>query len=109
MPIGSYQEIKFPLACADVEIECASFMNRKAAGLIDNGQPFCSEASTAKLIASEAACRATDRAVQIPGGMGFASEFHVERLCPDARIFADALVPKDLILRFIATHDLHLP
>lgn len=108
-PIGSYQAVQFPLAQAHAELECARLMNHKAAWLMDHGQPFGSEANTAKLIAAQAACNATDRAVQTLGGMGFAAEYHVERLWRDARVFAVAPIPQEMILGFIATHDLGLP
>lgn len=108
-PIGAYQAVQFPLAHAHAEIECARLMNRKAAWLMDQGRPFGSEANTAKLIAAQAACSATDRAVQTLGGMGFAAEYHVERLWRDTRIFAVAPIPQEMILGFIATHDLGLP
>jgi acyl-CoA dehydrogenase len=108
-PIGSYQGVQFPLAHAHAELECARLMNRKAAWLMDQGQPFGSEANTAKLIAAQAACNATDRAVQTLGGMGFATEYHVERLWRDTRVFAVAPIPQEMILGFIATHDLGLP
>ncbi len=108
-PIGSYQAVQFPLAHAHAELECARLMNHKAAWLMDQGRPFGSEANTAKLIASQAACSATDRAIQTLGGMGFAAGYHVERLWRDTRVFSVAPIPQEMILGFIATHDLGLP
>jgi acyl-CoA dehydrogenase len=108
-PIGRYQAIQFPLAHAHAELECARLMNHKAAWLMDQGRPFGSEANTAKLIAAQAACSAADRAVQTLGGMGFATEYHVERLWRDARIFAVAPIPQEMVLNFIAVNDLGLP
>jgi butyryl-CoA dehydrogenase len=43
------------------------------------GQPFRTEASMAKLFASETAKRAADQAVQIHGGYGFMNEYPVSR------------------------------
>jgi acyl-CoA dehydrogenase len=107
--IAEYQAVQFPLARCHAELECARLMNRKAAWLLDNGQPFGSEANAAKLIAADAAVAATDRALQTLGGMGFAREFHVERLWRDARVFAVAPIPQEMILSFIGTHDLGMP
>ncbi len=109
VPIARYQAVQFPLAQAHAEIECARLMNHKAAWLMDQRRPFGSEANTAKLIAADAACRAADRAVQTLGGMGFAADYHVERLWRDARIFAVAPIPQEMILSFIAVNDLGLP
>ncbi|MFA7437661.1 acyl-CoA dehydrogenase family protein [Castellaniella sp.] len=108
-PIASYQAIQFPLAQAHAQLEAARWMNRQAAWLMDRQRPFASAANVAKLLAADAACFATDRAVQTLGGMGFASEFHVERLWRDARLFAVAPIPQEMILNFIAVHDLGLP
>lgn len=108
-PIGAYQGIQFPLAQAHAELECARLMNYKAATLHDQGKPFGSEANTAKLIASQAASTLIERAMQTMGGMGFARESHLERLWRDARLFRFAPVSEEMILNFIAQHDLGLP
>jgi acyl-CoA dehydrogenase len=108
-PIGAYQGLQFPLAQAYAESECARLMNYKAASLFDNGLPYGTEANVAKLIASQAAQLATERAMQTMGGMGFAKESHVERLWRDARLFRFAPISEEMILNFIAQHNLKLP
>jgi acyl-CoA dehydrogenase len=108
-PIGAYQGLQFPLAQAHAELECARLMNLKAAWLHDNGLPYGSEANTAKLIASQAASAAIERSMQTMGGMGFAKEMHLERLWRDARLFRFAPVSEEMILNFIAVHDLGMP
>ncbi len=108
-PIGSYQGVQFPLAQASAEIECASLMNLKAAWLCDQGRPYGGEANVAKLIAAQAASDAIERAMQVYGGMGYAKESHLERLWRDARLFKFAPVSEEMILNFIAQHDLGLP
>lgn len=105
-PIAAYQGLQFPLAQAHAEIECARLMNRQAAALLDARQPYGSEANIAKLIAAQAAAVATERAMQTMGGMGYAKEAHVERLWRDARLFRFAPVSEEMILNFIAVHDL---
>ncbi|MFO1188646.1 MAG: acyl-CoA dehydrogenase family protein [Alphaproteobacteria bacterium] len=108
-PIGAYQGLQFPMAQAHAELECARLVNFKAAWLHDTGQPYGSEANVGKLIASQAAMAAIERAMQAMGGMGFAKEAHLERLWRDARLFRFAPVSEEMILNFIAVHDLGLP
>lgn len=105
-PIGSYQAIQFPLAEAKVQLECARLMNYKAAALCDQGKPYGSEANMGKYMAGHAAGLATDRAMQTMGGMGYAKEYHVERLWRDARLFRIAPVSEEMVLNYVAQHDL---
>jgi len=108
-PIGSYQGVQFPLAEAHIQSECARLMNLKAATLYDQAQPYGSEANMAKWLAGHAAAAATDRAIQTLGGMGYSKEFHVERLWRDARLFRFAPVSEEMVLNFVAQHDLGMP
>lgn len=108
-PIGAYQGIQFPLSEAHIKLECARLMNYKAASLCDAGKPYGSEANMAKWLAGHAAGVATDRAIQTMGGMGYSKEFHVERLWRDARLFRLAPVSEEMILNYVAQHDLGLP
>jgi acyl-CoA dehydrogenase len=108
-PIGSDQGLQFPLAQAFAENETARLMNYKAATLYDAGQPYGTEANVAKLIAAQAAAQATDRAMQTMGGMGYAKESYVERLWRDARLFRIAPISEEMILNFIAQHNLKMP
>lgn len=105
-PIAAYQGLQFPLAQAYAENECARLMNRQAAALYDAGLPFGSQANVAKLIAAQACAAATERAMQTMGGMGYAREFHVERLWRDCRLFRFAPVSEEMILNYIAQHEL---
>lgn len=104
--ISSYQGLQFPLAQVHAEIECARTMNHKAAALFDAGEDFGSEANMAKLIAAQAAADGTERAMQTMGGMGYAKEMHVERLWRDARLFRFAPISEEMILNYIAVHEL---
>jgi len=104
--IGSYQGLQFPLAQCHAEIEAARLLNYKAAANFDMGLPFGSEANAAKLLAAQAVASVTERAMQTMGGMGYAKEFHVERLWRDCRLFRFAPVSEEMILNYIANHDL---
>lgn len=108
-PISSYQGLQFPLAQSHAELQCARLMNLNAARLCDLGQPYGSQANMAKLIGSQAATHAIEHSMQMMGGMGYAREFHVERLWRDARLFKFAPVSEEMILNYIAVHDLGMP
>jgi acyl-CoA dehydrogenase len=105
-PIGAYQSIQFPIAEAKIYAESARLMNYKAATLYDCGDAYGSEANMAKWLAGHAAALATDRAMQTMGGMGYSKEFHVERLWRDARLFRIAPVSEEMVLNYVAQHDL---
>jgi acyl-CoA dehydrogenase len=108
-PISSYQGLQFPLAQCHVEVESARLLNYKAATNFDMGLPYSNEANAAKLIAAQAVARATERAMQTMGGMGYAKEYHVERLWRDCRLFRFAPVSEEMILNYVANHELGMP
>jgi len=105
-PISSYQGLQFPLAQAYAEIECARVMNYRAASQFDAGGDFGGHANIGKLIAAQAAAEGIERAMQTMGGMGYATEMHVERLWRDARLFRFAPISEEMILNYIAVHEL---
>jgi len=108
-PISAYQGLQFPLAQCHVEVEAARLLNQKAATNFDMGLPYGSEANAAKLLAAQTVARATERAMQTMGGMGYAKEYHVERLWRDCRLFRFAPVSEEMILNYVANHDLKMP
>jgi acyl-CoA dehydrogenase len=108
-PIGQNQAIQHPLARAWAELEAAWLMAMKAAALYDAGKPCGLEANAAKYLAAEAAFRACETAVMTHGGMGYAREFHVERLFREVLIARIAPVSREMILNFIAEKALGLP
>jgi acyl-CoA dehydrogenase len=85
-PIGRFQGVGFPLADMLVELEAAELLTLKAAWKLSRGSMTDQDAAVAKLYASEALGRITDRAVQIFGGMGLMSELPIERFWRDARV-----------------------
>ncbi|MDE3102530.1 MAG: acyl-CoA dehydrogenase family protein [Chloroflexota bacterium] len=84
-PIGDFQLVRNALARAQTDISAARLLTLRAAWLKDRGRPFTTEASKAKLFASEMAQRATHVAVQTLGGYGYMREAVVERMARDAR------------------------
>jgi acyl-CoA dehydrogenase len=108
-PIGQNQGIAFPLARAHMELRAASLAIAEAAWRYDQGLPCGEHANTAKYLAAEAGYAAADQAVQTLGGMGYASEYHVERYWREARLMRLAPVSQELVQAFIATNVLGLP
>ncbi len=108
-PIGANQGIQHPLARCWMDLEAAQLMTLKAAWLYDQGKPCGAEANAAKYLAGEACFRACETAVLTHGGMGYASEFHIERYLREAMIPRIAPVSPHLILCFIAEKVLGLP
>jgi alkylation response protein AidB-like acyl-CoA dehydrogenase len=86
-PIARFQAIQFLLADMSAGIEGARGLLRKAAWLKDQGRTMIREAAEAKLVASEVAHRVTSDALQIHGAAGYSTEFPVERLYRDARVY----------------------
>ncbi|WHY99592.1 acyl-CoA dehydrogenase family protein [Peribacillus simplex] len=85
-PIADNQAIQWMLADMATETEAARALTMMAAQKIDEGKKVIKEASMAKLFASDVFNRVADKAVQIHGGMGYMSEYPVERFYRDARI-----------------------
>lgn len=84
--IAEHQAIQFMLADAATEIELSRLMVYRAAWLKENGRPFSKEAAMAKLFATETGERVARNAIQIHGGMGYSSNYPVERIYRDARL-----------------------
>ena len=108
-PIGANQAISHPLAQAHMQLQAAHLMMRHAALAYDEGRDCAEEANTAKYLAAEACYRAADQAVQTHGGLGYATEYHVERYWREARIQRLAPVSQEMTCNFIAQNVLGLP
>ena len=108
-PIGQNQGVQFPIARAHIQTEAAALMVQRAAQRYDAGEPVGAEANMAKLLASEAAWAAADQCIQTHGGYGFAAEYDVERKFRETRLYQVAPISTNLILSYIATHELDMP
>jgi acyl-CoA dehydrogenase len=86
-PIAQHQLIQAMLADSKAEIYAARCMTLDAAQRRDNGETISTEASCAKLFATEMCGRVADRCVQIHGGAGYVSEYAIERFYRDVRLF----------------------
>jgi acyl-CoA dehydrogenase len=108
-PIGQNQSIQHPLAQSWMELEAAFLMTMRAAYLYDNGERCGVEANAAKYLGAEAGFQSCTRAVMTHGGMGYAKEYHVERLMREVMIARLAPISPQLILCNIAERALGLP
>jgi alkylation response protein AidB-like acyl-CoA dehydrogenase len=83
--IFEHQAVSFRLADMATSLEAAHQLTLHAAALKDASQPCLTEASMAKLFASEAAERICSDALQTLGGAGYIQDFGVERICRGVR------------------------
>lgn len=85
-PIIQHQAVNFRLADMATQVDAARLMVWRAAQLKDAGRPCLTEASMAKMFASEVAEKVASDAIQIHGGYGYVSDFPVERIYRDVRV-----------------------
>jgi len=89
-PISQFQGIQFKIADMKTRIEASRMLIYQAAmakkAKKATGERYTTEASIAKLFASETAMFCTHQAVQIHGGMGYSKEMPLERFFRDAKI-----------------------
>ncbi len=80
------QGVSFALADSAMELDAAALLTTRAAWLKTTGQPFSHQASMAKLMASERAFAACNRALAMMGPEGQDCDGVVERLFRDVRV-----------------------
>jgi alkylation response protein AidB-like acyl-CoA dehydrogenase len=85
-PIAGFQLVQELISEMAVETDAARLLVWRAADLIERGQPFATEASMAKLFASETAVKAANHAIQVFGGYGYIDEYPVGKYLRDARV-----------------------
>lgn len=84
--IGSFQAIQWKVADAAVKVEAARLLVRQAAWRKDEGMPFTREAACAKLFAATSCREVTREMLQVLGGVGYTSEYPLERYYRDAKV-----------------------
>ena len=87
VPIANQQAIAFMIAEMAMSIEAGRNLCLKAAWLKDTGQRNTMNSSFAKAFCADMAMKVTTDAVQVFGGYGYSSEYPVEKLMRDAKIF----------------------
>jgi butyryl-CoA dehydrogenase len=85
-PIIQHQAVGFRLADGATKLEAARQMILHAAAMKDAGLPCLTEASMAKLYASEVGEQVVSDALQTLGGYGYMQDYPIERYYRDIRI-----------------------
>ena len=86
-PIAEFQLLQGMLADSQAECYAAECMVMDAARLLDKGAQVNTQASCAKLFATEMVGKVADRALQIHGGAGYMEDYPVARFYRDVRLF----------------------
>lgn len=84
--IIDHQAVAHMLSEMAVEIEALRSFTYRVAWMVDEGEKVIKEAAMLKLYGSEVYNRVADKAVQVHGGIGYISDFPIERFFRDARI-----------------------
>ncbi|WP_327152013.1 acyl-CoA dehydrogenase family protein [Nocardia sp. NBC_01329] len=84
--LSEHEGIQWMLVENEIDLRSAAFMVLDAAERADSGQSFRTEVATAKIVATEAAGRVVDRAIQIHGGYGVTKDLPLERWYRELRI-----------------------
>lgn len=99
-PIRAFEGVSFKIADMAMKLEAGRALTLLAARMYDRGEKITKEASIAKLYTTEAAIQVTNDALQILGGMGYTTEYPIERFLRDARLMTIGGGTAE-ILRFI--------
>jgi len=85
-PIGSFQLVQKLIVDMTVKVEAARALSlRAAASLEKNSKDSRMACSIAKLYATEAAHEVASMALQVHGGMGYSTDYPIERIFRDTR------------------------
>lgn len=87
VPLARHQAISFMIADMAKDIEAARLLVWQAGWTIDQGRRNTLEAAYAKSFGADTAMRVAVDAVQVFGGYGYSSEYPVEKLMRDAKVF----------------------
>lgn len=84
--IANFQGMQFQYADLATQIEATRLFVYNAARLKDAGLPFLKEAAMAKLYSSQTAEKAASMCIEFCGGVGFTTEYPLEKFYRDAKI-----------------------
>ncbi len=85
-PVIEFQGLSFELADMAAGIASARALYLDAARRLDQGRPFATQASMAKLVATDTAMAVTTAAVGVLGGYGYVRDYPVERYMREAKV-----------------------
>lgn len=101
-PIGKFQAVQHHIANMEIERQAARLLTYRAVELAVAGEDFMLEASIAKAFASEACSRAADLGIQVLGGAGYCSDYHIERIWRDTRIMRIGPISNEMVRNYVA-------
>jgi len=84
-PLRRFEAVSFKIADMYARIECSRLLGIRAMRMVEKGMNATKEIAAAKFYSSDMAPWVCDQALQILGGIGYTTEFPVERLYRDAR------------------------
>jgi alkylation response protein AidB-like acyl-CoA dehydrogenase len=84
-PIGSFQLVQKHIVDMTVRVAAARMLGYRAAWSLDQNGPARIDCSIAKLYAAEAAHEVASMALQVHGGMGYSTDYPIERIFRDTR------------------------
>lgn len=104
--ILEHQAVGHKLAEMRMKLEASRLLTYKSAWLADQGLPNTSECAMAKAFACDAAMWSASEAIQVFGGMGYSTEYPVEKLFRDAKVLqiyeGTSEIQRNIILRELA-------
>jgi acyl-CoA dehydrogenase len=112
-PLAEHEAVSFMIADMAKDLEACRLLVWKAAWMADQGRPNTLYASYAKAMAADTCMRVTTDAVQIFGAYGYNTEYPVEKLMRDAKVFQiyegtsqiqRLIISRNVIFRGVATH-----
>lgn len=84
-PIGAFQLVQKHIVDMTVRVEAARALGYRAAMALENKKDARMACSIAKLYATEAAHEVADMALQVHGGLGYSTDYPIERIFRDTR------------------------
>ena len=105
-PINAFEGVSFKVADMVMKLEAGRALTLTAARMYDRGEKITKAASIAKLYTTEAAIQITNDALQILGGMGYTTDYPVERFLRDARLMTIGGGTAE-ILRFLIQREVY--
>ncbi|WP_423746526.1 acyl-CoA dehydrogenase family protein [Haladaptatus sp. SPP-AMP-3] len=107
--ISDFQGVRWELGEMAERVDTARLLTLRAADRADRGHDVTREFAMAKINATQAAVDNANRAVQLHGGLGYTTEYHVERYLRDAKLLTIAGGPneghKDTLAKAVIERD----
>lgn len=107
--LGAFQAVQHRLVDGALALESARSLLLRAIGLEAAGEAADILSSMAKIVASEAAVKVTQDAMETFGGMGLSRSLPIQRWFRDVRLWVFAPVANDMLRNYLGERHLGLP